>query len=388
MIEKIKHVALSLILIKISAQDETADTKIKEELHEEHNFKFSKLNQSLSDLSSLLSRSKSNRSGCQESQVRWPVVDRKTRGGRPTSVSEYPFVMSLRLKVRPEEHHCTGTLLSEEWMLTAAHCVVDEGTGIVRPPVFMSNDIALLLLAGSPTVAGGGARYARLPSNTESPSDITGPCHAVLWRDGVKGGGGGPRLQELELPLYDTKRCAEFHGRTVVKTGTTVCTSRGKNCLGDTGGPLVCGKARVQRGVVAFGAGCDGKGPGVHTRVGAHLSWIESVTGKDLALDDNPETRSSSERDYGHVSLVLLPLIILALQISRTRVEPPGAAVSSQTVSPFSFTYRTRGSALLKTNGEGGSQVRFPALPDSSVKQLVGNEVKLSLVSTTEELLE
>nr|CAD7575348.1 unnamed protein product [Timema californicum] len=43
-------------------------------------------------------------------------------GGRPSSPSEYPFVVSLQKKVN-NMHHCGGSIISPIWVLSAAHCM-------------------------------------------------------------------------------------------------------------------------------------------------------------------------------------------------------------------------------------------------------------------------
>ena len=45
----------------------------------------------------------------------------KVVNGLNAQVGEYPWMVSLKLR---GEHFCGGTLISAEWIMTAAHCVL------------------------------------------------------------------------------------------------------------------------------------------------------------------------------------------------------------------------------------------------------------------------
>ena len=46
-------------------------------------------------------------------------------GGRPATDGEFPFVVALQIVSGVGTFGCTGTVISPEWVLSAAHCVTD-----------------------------------------------------------------------------------------------------------------------------------------------------------------------------------------------------------------------------------------------------------------------
>jgi secreted trypsin-like serine protease len=49
-------------------------------------------------------------------------VVKRIVGGEDAVKHSWPFLVSVRIKLNKSEHHCGGTLITDEHVLTAAHC--------------------------------------------------------------------------------------------------------------------------------------------------------------------------------------------------------------------------------------------------------------------------
>ncbi|XP_068509579.1 transmembrane protease serine 9 isoform X2 [Syngnathus scovelli] len=237
-----------------------------------------------------------------------PLNSQMTRGQAPPP-GAWPWQVSLQ---RFGRHFCGGSLISSDWILTAAHCFDTAGvvTGIVgrhsqlgpNPnekslsisqiiphPDYdehtFGNDLALLKVS-SPVLFNDYIRPVCLPDNgstffTGTDSWVTG------WGIGLAA---TQNLMEANIPVVGNRQCNCDYNETMI-TDNMICAGLrdGGNdiCQGDGGGPLVSrqGSVWVLSGVLSFGLGCAWpKIPGVYTRVSQYQDWISIVTGHSNLL--------------------------------------------------------------------------------------------------------
>uniref|UniRef100_A0A8C8YW15 Peptidase S1 domain-containing protein n=1 Tax=Prolemur simus TaxID=1328070 RepID=A0A8C8YW15_PROSS len=228
-------------------------------------------------------------------------------GGSPAPERKWPWQVSLQTS---DKHICGGSLITNRWVMTAAHCihghleytvkmgdtnVKHHSTSAVVVPVedivihqyynsfTLQNDIALALLA-FPVKYSTHIQPVCLPEKTFMVKTDT-ECWVTGW--GKLNQKGRVGQLEAELTIIRHENCSEIirvkKGRVgqLVKEGM-VCgyNAQGKDaCQGDSGGPLVCelNDAWIQVGIVSWGIGCSSKGiPAVYTEVSFYKDWVNS----------------------------------------------------------------------------------------------------------------
>ncbi|XP_062316171.1 chymotrypsin-C-like [Osmerus eperlanus] len=239
-----------------------------------------------------------------------PVVTRVV-GGDDARPHSWPWQISLQYNREGEwRHTCGGTLISDQWVLTAAHCISskqyrvalgkhnlineEEGSLYVAPAkivvhekwtqLFIRNDIALIKLE-TPVTFSDSVMAACLPeAGFLLPHNE--PCYVTGWGRISTGGPIADDLQQALLPVVDHATCTlpDWWGFMVAET--MVCAGGDgivSGCNGDSGGPLSCRNAEGSwevHGIVSFGLGlsCNyPKKPTVFTQVSSYRDWIDNT---------------------------------------------------------------------------------------------------------------
>nr|XP_045005941.1 chymotrypsin-C [Jaculus jaculus] len=239
-----------------------------------------------------------------------PNLSARVVGGDDAVPHSWPWQVSLQyLKDDRWGHTCGGTLIADNFVLTAAHCINDaltyrvglgknnltvedeEGALYVGVdtiyvhekwnPLLVHNDIALIKLA-EPVELSDTIQVACLPEEgSVLPQDY--PCYVTGWGRLWTNGPISEVLQQGLQPVVSHATCSRLDWWFIRVKKTMVCAGGDgvtSACNGDSGGPLNCqaenGSWEV-RGVVSFGSasGCNTrKKPTVFTRVSSYIDWI------------------------------------------------------------------------------------------------------------------
>jgi len=244
-------------------------------------------------------------------------------GGVSTEVNEYPWMALLRRKSSSSsEFFCGGSLINDQWIVTAAHCIYAglttgeleirlgehdrssnaesttmtyDASIMIKNPIYNrvthAYDIALVKLATKTDISvftpvclpAEGADFAG------QLSTLTGWGGTAAARvPGVEDKQLAFKLQELTgLKVYTDEECATAIGSVQGYSESSVTADmlcaggeEGKDgCQGDSGGPLVLEGSNQQFqliGVVSWGIGCARAGlPGLYAETAKFRPWID-----------------------------------------------------------------------------------------------------------------
>jgi trypsin len=237
-------------------------------------------------------------------------------GGTDAAAGEFPYQVSyqnIKEATGKHSHNCGGSIINENYILIAAHCVdpavlppnqpkivagitkqTEESNGrqevevdtITRHPQWsmdtLQNDIAIIKLK-TPLTLNDNVKATKLAGPGFTPSDtltVTG------WGLLEQGGSSIPdNLQKVKIPHYPQELCQMLYSVIGVEIQANHICAGGEGelagvCNGDSGGPLVSADG-TQVGIVSFGLGCGSPMfPAVFANVAHFSSWIQETISK------------------------------------------------------------------------------------------------------------
>uniref|UniRef100_A0A1V1FIV0 Putative serine protease 64 isoform C n=2 Tax=Reticulitermes speratus TaxID=60591 RepID=A0A1V1FIV0_9NEOP len=236
--------------------------------------------------------------------------DHRITNGEPAKRGQFPWQVAI---ISDLSYFCGGSLISDTWVLTAAHCTYNrtkfvvilgivsltepESQIVVQETVNnivhsgyndtnANNDIALIRLP-VPVDFSLYISSVRLPSRSQLTTDFVGQTVRISGWGRVSDliQDLSNTLQYADMPVIANSQCIETFHELITSTKICVSTDDKRSpCNGDSGGPLVIQEddgRYTEIGIASFVHvyGCESRFPAVFTRVTGFLDWIEKNTG-------------------------------------------------------------------------------------------------------------
>lgn len=294
--------------------------------------------------------------------------------GKPASTSTYPWLASLFITSEADAEMgggCGGSLINSRWVLTAAHCFLNDDSSAVSQNVAARTRITLnstdISQLSSSAIVVDAARVIIHPNyNPDSVSsanthdfdialvelktavNITPvslfngamlanlPAIIAGWGATVgDGSASSDRLLATQLITVKQSACETAHEGFI--TSNMLCaggftdTDTSDTCQGDSGGPLfvMLPQGALQLGITSFGGSEDSNcgtpgSPGVYASVPALMSFISEHVPSVTTVNSLAQIRYSANVYDGATDVVTIPKVYAGNELYSVTLKHTG----------------------------------------------------------------
>ncbi|GAB0098284.1 Peptidase S1 domain-containing protein [Sergentomyia squamirostris] len=240
-------------------------------------------------------------------------------GGTYAQPHQFPYQVGLILHLPDGNGFCGGSLLSRNYVMTAAHCLdtpssaiailgahhINEANEPNQQRIFsegstfrlyqnwdaslVRNDLATLRLSESANYVLGIVNSVRLPNFRQVDVPFSGQMSSISgwgrFNDSLPTL--SPILRFVNVPIITNLACTIRWPGIIQPSNICADGANGGPCNGDSGGPVSVIEAdgvTTQVGIVSFGLalGCELNWPSAHARVTSFLEWIDNNTDHEI----------------------------------------------------------------------------------------------------------
>ncbi|KAJ2861118.1 hypothetical protein GGH94_005105 [Coemansia aciculifera] len=271
-------------------------------------------------------------------------LDKRIIAGTAVASGKYPFAVRLNIQRGEDEYLCGGSLLLDNYVVTAAHCLVDTDTNAIAEPHTVSvcygsnnvleqtcttalnvtvhrrynpdtisNDIALLQISPLTLKTGSVEMIPVYTGQLAEKQTLT----TMGWGKTTNNSTALPStLMSVDIEIGTAKTCRVANPDYSTPNGPEVCSANaltpGKDsCQGDSGSPTIVNVDGVVYLAALTSSGTDPKNPGsadcatsdglaFYTHVNYFMSFIALTTGKPpSSFTGNQKSSTTTGSDSG-----------------------------------------------------------------------------------------